>query len=99
MPQKDRDIVRKRIKMLYNLAIMEIKNNNIEMSSRYIYLMLKLKRKYRANIPKHIRRSYCKKCFVPLIPGKTLDIRIRNGKIIYRCKRCNNIRRFKIKNT
>ena len=85
----------KRIKFLYKKAIENI--DNIELSRRYIFILWKIKNKARIRLPKDLRNKFCKKCYTPWIVGKTLQIRIRKGRIIYKCLYCGNVKRFNIR--
>ncbi|MEM4460690.1 MAG: hypothetical protein QW038_01015 [Nanopusillaceae archaeon] len=85
-----------RIFYLYKKAL-EIFDKDPDLARRYIKIMLEIKKKSRIKIIKNLRNKFCKKCCTVWIPGKTLSIRIRKGRIIYRCLTCGNIKRFLIK--
>lgn len=88
-------IAKKRILELYNKAL-EIYDKDPELSRKYIEILEKIKEKARVNV-KEIRNKYCKRCKTIWIPGKTLSIRVRKGRIIYKCLKCGYVKRFKIK--
>ncbi|MEM1684244.1 MAG: hypothetical protein QW483_00265 [Nanopusillaceae archaeon] len=85
-----------RIFYLYKKAL-EIFDKDPDLARRYIKIILEIKKKSRIKIIKNLRNKFCKKCYTVWIPGKTLSIRIRKGRIIYRCLTCGNIKRFLIK--
>ncbi|MEM0379315.1 MAG: hypothetical protein QXR54_00385 [Nanopusillaceae archaeon] len=84
-----------RIFYLYKKAL-EIFDKDPSLSRRYIQIILEIKKKAKIKIIKNLRNKFCKKCYTIWIPGKTLSIRVRNGKIIYRCLYCGNVKRFPI---
>jgi ribonuclease P protein subunit RPR2 len=88
-------IAEKRIEQLLKEAEAN-KKNHPERSDRYAELAYKLKLKYKIKLCPELKRRICKKCHHYMIPGKTCSIRIHNSKIIYTCKNCGDIRRFKI---
>ncbi|MFP3132107.1 MAG: hypothetical protein RXQ77_02100 [Candidatus Nanopusillus sp.] len=90
-----KNIAKRRIFELYKLAIENI--DDIDLARRYIFILWKIKNKTRIKLPKELRNKFCKKCYTPWIVGKTLQIRIRKGRIIYRCLYCNKVKRFMIR--
>ncbi|BFI73227.1 ribonuclease P protein component 4 [Nanoarchaeota archaeon] len=88
-------IARKRIKELYRKSLENI--DNLELARRYIYILWRIKNKARIRLPKYLRNKFCKRCYTPWIIGKTLQIRIRKGRIIYKCLYCGNVKRFNIR--
>ncbi|MGC8585454.1 MAG: ribonuclease P protein component 4 [Thermoplasmata archaeon] len=84
-------------KWIKNLLIlaneMELKNE-LELEKRYVFLMLEISKHYKVKLDK---KYVCKKCGSFLIPGKNATIRIRKGRIILKCLRCGNIKRYVIK--
>jgi len=93
---KEKYIAIKRMFILYDKAL-EVLDKDKELARRYIYLMWRIKLKFRIKTPKKLRNKFCKKCFIPWVVGKTLSIRIRKGRIIYRCLNCGYVKRFKFK--
>ena len=91
-----RQVALRRILYLYKKA-KEVAKYDLNLANRYIYLLWKLKLKYRITLPKNLRNKFCRKCLTIWIPGKTLRIRVRKGKIVYTCLRCGRIKRFPVK--
>ncbi len=83
----------KRINILYKKALKSY-TQNLELSRRYIFLLWRIKQKAQVCIPQNIRSRFCRRCFIPWVIGRTISIRIRNGKIILRCKQCGYIKRL-----
>lgn len=92
----DKKIAINRIRYLYKKAL-EVFDKNPELSRRYIEILFEIKKKYGIKSIKWLRNKFCKRCYTVWIPGKTLSIRIRKGRIIYTCKNCGYVKRFKIK--
>lgn len=63
-------------------------------SSMYSNLLVNICRKavLRLDIP--IKRSLCKTCRIPLLPGITCKVRIKKKKIIWTCLTCNTCKMF-----
>jgi len=85
-----------RIRYLYKKAL-EVFDRDQNLSRRYIQILFEIKKKYSLKNIKWLRNKFCKRCYTIWISGKTLSIRVRKGKIIYRCKNCGYVKRFKIK--
>jgi len=96
-----RDIARQRIRRLFNMAIERAEIGDFELARRYIEIVLKLSSKAQLKLPRRLKRSYCRRCHVPLIPGITLSVRIRSegrgSRVVYKCLLCGWVRRFPIK--
>ncbi|MEM4717182.1 MAG: ribonuclease P [Desulfurococcaceae archaeon] len=96
-----RDIARERINILFSMAIEKTRNGDFELARRYVEIAIRVASKAGVKLPKKYKRSYCRKCYVPLIPGYTLTIRVKNvGKhtrVTYRCLKCGWVRRFVVK--
>jgi ribonuclease P protein subunit RPR2 len=90
-------IAEKRIKILFRLAEEELKKENFDRVRRYVELARKISMKTQYTIPKELKRKFCKKCNMLLIPGKTCSIRLnkRTKTINIKCFNCNNIKRYK----
>jgi ribonuclease P protein subunit RPR2 len=91
-------IVRKAYEKLYEESLRVFKVSPF-LSKKYVELIFKLRRKTKVDIPKRIKRFICRKCFNPLIPGKTLEVRVNsNLKVVeYKCLVCGFVRRYKYK--
>jgi len=90
-------IAARRMLLLYKKAL-EIYPKDPNLARRYIYILWKIKLKSRLKLPKNLRNKFCKKCFTLWILGKTVSIRIRKGRRIYRCLNCGYIKRIPFKN-
>jgi len=96
-----RDLAVQRMKYLYNLALMETRNKRYWLARRYVELIIKYGHKARVKPPRYIRRGYCRRCKIPLIPGLTARVRIqsegRGSRVVVTCLLCGWKRRYMIK--
>lgn len=96
-----RDVARQRVELLFSLARDRAKMGDYELARRYVEIALRISKKAKIKLKKSYKRSYCRQCFVPLIPGITLSVRVRSenkgSRVVYRCLLCGWIRRFMMK--
>jgi len=96
-----REIARERVILLYKYSVERAREGDFELARRYIEIMLKIAGKARIKPPRYIRRGYCRRCHIPLIPGLTLSVRVRgsgkSSRLVYRCLQCGWVRRYMIK--
>lgn len=70
-----------RIRYLYDAAIKMYNITRLKsLSQHYIKTMLEVGRKTMTRLTLEMKRSICKKCFMPLIPGRTCTNSIKIGK-------------------
>lgn len=87
-------IAMERINILMERAIDEAIRGDLSYADRYVDLARKISMKYNIRIPRKFKRFICRGCKGILVPGKTLEVRFRRGKILYKCIRCGEIKRF-----
>ena len=96
-----RDLAIQRIRILYRLASDRARIGDYGLSRRYIELIIRISRKARIRLPIYIRRGYCRRCKVALIPGVTARVRLQSaGKgshVVVTCLLCGWKRRYMIK--
>lgn len=96
-----KDLAIQRIKILYGLARDKAREGDYDLSKRYIELAIKIGHKARIRLPIYIRRGYCRRCKVALIPGVTARVRLQGeGKgshVVVTCLICGWKRRYMIK--
>ncbi|KZX16756.1 ribonuclease P protein component 4 [Methanobrevibacter cuticularis] len=83
------DIAKERMNILFAMAKSEY-NLNPERSNRYVYLALKISKKYNTKIPLKWKRNYCKNCYKFLKPGTNSRIRLSNSQVNIKCMECNS---------
>jgi len=87
----------KRIQGLFELAYNKATNENFELADRYTHIARKISMKYLVPIPNEYKRCFCKHCYCYLLPDVNSRFRIKNGKIIIFCKKCNKYTRIPFK--
>ncbi|RUS90813.1 hypothetical protein EGW08_001432 [Elysia chlorotica] len=71
--------------------------NNVELCRHYIATMRLVAEKHVIRLHPHIKRSFCKKCNVVLLPGHTSMVRSRSKSephTVVTCKLCGTMKRF-----
>ena len=92
-----KDIAKKRINYLFNLAEESAHENRLVLANRYVQIARKISMKHLIPMPKEFKRKYCKYCYSFLLPGVNSRIRISRGKVITYCNNCNKFTRYPLK--
>lgn len=96
-----RDLAMQRISWLFDLSLDAVRRNNIELARRYVKILIAISRKANMRLPQSIKHSICKKCYAPLLPGVTANIRLKSdgksSRIIVKCRHCGWIYRYPYK--
>jgi ribonuclease P protein subunit RPR2 len=95
--KKQKNIAKQRINKLFNVAEKKALEGEINFSNRYVELARKLSMKYLIPIPSEFKYTFCKHCYQYLISNKTSRVRIKRGKILIYCSRCNKFTRIPLK--
>ena len=90
-----RRIAKERINILYSLAMEEAISGDESLARRYVEHIFNLSRKYNVRLPREMKRHMCKNCHTFLIPGKTARVRLKKGKVVVKCLRCGNYKRYR----
>lgn len=91
------NLVRNRIKILFNLAEAEVRHPSGGRADRYVELARKLGMRYNVRIPRRLKRRICSNCHVYLVPGRNSKVRVRRGRVIVHCHECGTILRYPFK--
>ncbi|WP_373279935.1 ribonuclease P protein component 4 [Metallosphaera hakonensis] len=83
---------------LIEMAMELAKRGDMDLSREYVNLALQYASKARVKIPLRYKRTFCRKCHTPLIPGITERRRIRSKILIRVCLTCGWIRRYDTRN-
>ncbi len=92
-----RRIAKERIRILFSLAESYAKRGDLDISSRYVELILKIARKYNIRLPREMKYRICKKCNCFIIPGKNATVRLKKGKVVIKCLECDRYKRYPYK--
>lgn len=92
-----REIARERVAILLKLADRVVETDEA-LAKRYVDLAFRIAAKARLKLPRRVKRKYCRRCKIPLIPGRTASVRIKRGsgglRLVVTCLRCGYIRRY-----
>ncbi|MGC9310176.1 MAG: ribonuclease P protein component 4 [Candidatus Aenigmatarchaeota archaeon] len=96
MALSKKEIARERILTLFELAEFELKRENPERTRRYVRLARKISMKVQEPIEKDLKRKFCKKCDMLIIPGVSCGVSAnkRTKTVDIKCFNCNNIKRY-----
>lgn len=94
-----KDLARQRISILLRLADTTVRKDE-NLAKRYVELAFSIAAKARFHVPRYVKRKYCRKCKIPLLPGFTARVRIKRGcggrHLTVTCLRCGFTRRYPI---
>jgi ribonuclease P protein subunit RPR2 len=80
---------------LYDLAVREVPDHP-ERARRYIEIVRAISRKHKATLAPAMKRGICKSCNMPLLPGRTAQVRVRPGRTVITCLMCGKVHRYPI---
>jgi ribonuclease P protein subunit RPR2 len=88
--------VRSSIDKLLDQARESFEAGKGERSTRYVRMAMELLKKHKVKLPSEVRNSFCRKCLVVWIPGKTLTVQYdrKNTCLRVRCDRCGYSKRL-----
>ena len=82
--------------------LVELLQNNTskrtELARSFARHILAVSRKHSLSLPDKAKLLLCRKCASPFTHGENVRIRIRRGRKIVTCLKCQNIRRYGFKN-
>jgi len=90
-----RIIARERIGILFEQARMAF-SEHPERSNRYVELARKIAMRQRIRIDRELRRRYCHHCYVYLVPGNNMRVRVHRGNVVVTCRSCNKKTRYRV---
>ena len=97
IPKKQqKQIAQERIQTLFQEAEKAYSTNKA-LSNRYVILARKIAMKVKTQIPRELKRKFCKHCYKFLFPGKNCRIRTREGKLVIYCLECKKYTRVLLK--
>lgn len=63
------------------------------LANRYVQLIRTIGMKLRLRLPREVKKSYCKHCYVAFAPGDNCRVRLRKGFLVYYCFSCKRYTR------
>ncbi len=99
LKEKYRDLIKQRMNIIYKIAIDSVKKGEQEYARKLGNYIREMGKRTRIRPPKPLKRSLCKNCNIPLIPGITATVRVRSQSrkhryIVVRCSACGYIHRY-----
>ena len=90
------DIARERVDTLLQLAKKMLKEGRADVARRYCSLARKIQLRYRVRPSRKGRLEYCKKCFTPWVPGRSVRVRLDSNRrcVEYECA-CGHRKRMR----
>ena len=91
MKNSKRKIAEKRMEILFNNALLNVKNHP-NLAQKQAMIAKKISMKFKISLPFEIRSCFCKKCKKFLAPGITSKIRLggKSKSIKITCMFCNH---------
>ena len=86
-------LARERIEILFQRA-REFFPENPRWSDRCVELARRIAMRQRVRIPRDLRMKFCRRCSAYCVPGSTVRVRVRRGKVVTTCMRCSGHRRY-----
>ena len=81
------------VKRIFDLAKSFV-SKDISKSMLYVTKARRLAMHHRMKLSRNYKGKFCKKCNTYFVPGKTVRVRTKEGKIVYTCLNCRKVRRF-----
>jgi ribonuclease P protein subunit RPR2 len=88
-------IARERIFVLFGQAQRAF-HDHPEWSNQYVELARKIAMRQRVRIDRDLRRRFCHHCYVYLVPGNNMRVRVHRGNVVVTCGACNKKTRYRV---
>ena len=88
-------VAKERITVLFQQA-QEAFHEHPERSNRYVLLARRIAMRQRVRIDREFRRRYCHHCYVFLVPGQNMRVRVHRGSVVVTCGICNKKSRYRV---
>ncbi len=89
-------IAAERIGILFEQAGL-VFHEHPEMSNRYVELARKIAMRQRIRIDREITAAgTCHHCYVFLVPGNNMRVRVHRGNVVVTCRACNKKTRYSV---
>ncbi|MGC9105307.1 MAG: ribonuclease P protein component 4 [Thermoprotei archaeon] len=94
--RKAREYAKKKAFELLTSALYKARED-AELARQQADLAFNLARKMGIKLPRKLKRSFCRRCHAPLVPGLTARIRIKRKTLVVTCLNCGWIRRYELR--
>jgi len=90
---RERRLAEERVARLMDLAAAAAREARWERAHRYSGLARRLAMRHQLGTTGPMRGRVCRRCGAFLVPGATLRVRVRDGKLVRTCLACGLVRR------
>lgn len=90
-------VAKERIDILFSSAQERALKGRPDLANRYVSLAFVMAQRYNVRLTKAQKASFCRGCGSYLLTSSTARVRIRSGRIIRQCLKCQDIRRIPLK--
>lgn len=90
----ERKIALERIHILFELAEKEALKGNMRRSNRYVQLARRIGMRYNTSLPSGLKRRFCRRCGMFLLPSISSRVRLRSSRITITCEECGYVMRM-----
>lgn len=96
-PEWQQETAMERIMLLFDSAEREFRQRP-DRSRRYMELASRIAMRYNIRLPKRLKRRFCKRCYMYLVPGTSCRTRLdkNHGNMVVTCSSCGNAGRYHV---
>jgi len=87
-------VAKERIDLLFASAKKRALLGQMELADRYVSLAFTVAKRYNVRLSKDQKSVFCRTCQAYLIAPRTAMVRVRGGRVIRHCLKCQDIRRI-----
>lgn len=90
-------VAKERIDLLFSSAQERALTCRPDLANRYVSLAFVMAQRYNVRLTKAQKASFCRNCGSYLLTSASARVRIRSGRIIRQCLKCQDIRRIPLR--
>ncbi|MGQ0534749.1 MAG: ribonuclease P protein component 4 [Methanobacteriota archaeon] len=88
---REREVAKARIERLLALAVAAARDGRLDRADRYARLARRIGMRYTVGFTRSQRLLVCRGCGAFLLPGRTVRVRLRAGRIVKTCAACGRV--------
>ncbi len=90
-PRLMKDIAIQRIRLLAKEALDALRRGETNLARRYCEIAWRIAQKVQIKNFREIFVPFCRNCLTPLVPGATAEVRIREKRVVVKCRNCGKV--------